>query len=61
MLPQFIQRIWSKLIAPSAPEIIVHDPHADEPHDLDDPFFDQKVRERTADIIAKAARKKTQA
>ena len=59
MLTQFFRLIWSKTIAPSAPEIIVHDPHADEPHDLDDPFFDQKVRERTAEIIAKAARKKS--
>ncbi len=58
MLTQLFQRIWSRLIAPSAPEIVVHDPQADEPHDLDDPFFDQKVRERTAEIIAKAARKR---
>jgi hypothetical protein len=56
-LAQTVQRLWLKLIAPSAPEVILHDPAAEGPHDLDDPFFDQKVRERTARIIANAARK----
>jgi hypothetical protein len=59
-LAQTIRSLWQKLIAPAAPtfsETIVHDPDAAKPHDLDDPFFDQKVRERTASIIARAATK----
>ena len=54
-LAQTFQNMWRKLITPALPEIIVHDPAAEGPHDLDDPFFDQKVRERTARIIANAA------
>jgi len=56
-LAQTVQRFWLKLSTPAAPEIIVHDPAAERPHDLDDPFFDPKVRERTAAIIAAAAKK----
>ena len=59
-LAQTVQSWWRKLTAPAAPkmrEIIVYDPAAEGPHDLDDPFFDQKVRERTARIIANAAKK----
>ena len=38
--------------------IIVHDPDASKPHDLDDPFLDPKVRERVGAVIANAARTK---
>ena len=40
------------------PDIVIHDPGASKPHDLDDPFFDAKVRERVGAIVAKAALKK---
>jgi hypothetical protein len=43
---------------PSRPEVILHDPGASKPHDLDDPFFDRKVQGRVGRTIADAARKK---
>jgi hypothetical protein len=43
---------------PVAAEVIVHDPAAQDPHDLDDPFFDPKVQSRMADVIAGNAGKK---
>ena len=43
---------------PSRLGVIVHDPDLSKPHDLDDPFFDPKVRERVGAVIADAARKK---
>jgi hypothetical protein len=39
-------------------EFFLHDPAASRPHDLDDPFFDPKVQERMANVIAVSARKK---
>ena len=42
----------------SPPEVIVHDPSAQRPHDLDDPFFDPKVQTRMAGVIADNAQKK---
>ena len=38
--------------------VIIHDPEVSKPHDLDDPFFDPKVRERVGAMIANAALKK---
>ena len=40
------------------PEVIVHDPASQGPHDLDDPFYDPKVQNRVADVIANAGQKK---
>ena len=40
------------------PEVMVHDPGAQRPHDLDDPFFDPKVQSRMAGVIADNAEKK---
>lgn len=59
ILPIF-QKLWSVIIGtrPSRPGVIIHDPDSSKPHDLDDPFFDRKVRERVGAIIANAARKK---
>ena len=42
----------------ATPEVIIHDPGAQRPHDLDDPYFDPKVQSRMADVIAKNAAKK---
>lgn len=38
--------------------VLLHDPAALRPHDLDDPFFDSEVQRRLADVIAEAALKK---
>jgi hypothetical protein len=43
--------------APPLPEVIVHDPDAARPHDLDDPFFDPEVQARMASVIANNAKK----
>lgn len=43
---------------PQHPQVIVHDPAAQGPHDLDDPFFDGEVQSRIADVIASAGQKK---
>jgi hypothetical protein len=37
---------------------MVHDPAAKRAHDLDDPFFDDKVQARMADVLAGAGHKK---
>ena len=42
----------------TAPALFLHDPAARRPHDLDDPFFDPKVRARVSDIIVGAGQKK---
>ena len=45
--------------ASASPEVIIHDPDAERPHDLDDPFFDPKVQSRMAGVIADSAKKTT--
>jgi len=63
-LSQSLQKLWSwltrpeEVAAPHVPDIIVHDPAAARAHDLDDPFFDDKVQARMADVIAGAGHKK---
>ena len=42
----------------TAPALFLHDPAARRPHDLDDPFFDPKVKARVANIIVGAVQKK---
>ena len=37
-------------------EFFLHDPAAAGPHDLDDPFFDSKIQERVAKVIASSVR-----
>jgi hypothetical protein len=52
---------WRTAVIGQQPErlgIIIHDPDASKPHDLDDPFLDPRVRERVGAVIADAARKK---
>jgi hypothetical protein len=62
-LAQTIRHFWSAMIGqdsvrePAPPEVIVHDPGAERPHDLDDPFFDPKVQSRMASVIADNAKK----
>ena len=38
-------------------DVIVHDPGAARPHDLDDPFLDPAVQSRIGDVIANKAAK----
>ena len=62
-LTQTIRHFWLAVTGqdsvhkPASPEVIVHDPGAERPHDLDDPFFDPKVQSRIADVIANNAKK----
>lgn len=61
---QSLRQLWSSPASdaapanPEHPEVIVHDPAAQGPHDLDDPFFDNRVQSRIADVIAHAGQKK---
>jgi hypothetical protein len=55
-------RGWLRAILPrkrsrTKADVIIHDPAASAPHDLDDPYFDPKIQSRFADLIARAARK----
>jgi hypothetical protein len=62
-LAQTIRHFWFTLTGQDSvreaapPEVIVHDPGAAAPHDLDDPFFDPKVQSRMAGVIADNAKK----
>jgi hypothetical protein len=66
MISQTIRALWhavtgGKRVAPATHPrtgVILHDPAAQRPHDLDDPFFDPAVQARAAELIARAARKK---
>ena len=55
---QVLQNLWARLSGASAPApqapVVVHDPAAQRAHDLDDPFFDDKVKTRIGDVIAHA-------
>jgi hypothetical protein len=56
-LSQRLRRLWSgdadtPATSSDAPAVIVHDPAAQGPRDLDDPFFDRDVQARAADLIA---------
>jgi hypothetical protein len=59
---QSLRQLWSPAPAEETPairehpEVIVHDPAAQGPHDLDDPFFDSGVQSRIADVIASAGK-----
>lgn len=61
-ISDLVQNLWSSVTGAQPkkplPEVIVHDPEAKLPHDLDDPFFDRKVQSRMADVIAHSADKK---
>ena len=40
------------------PTVVLHDPAARRPHDLDDPFFDPKVQARITHVISRAGQNK---
>ena len=60
---RIVRQLWGTFIArfrsPPRPDVLLHDPAASRPHDLDDPFFDPGVQRRVADFIAGAAGKKS--
>jgi hypothetical protein len=54
------RRLWGSLSKKEPrPAVVDHDPAADRPHDLDDPFFDAKVQRRVAEALAAAAQEKS--
>lgn len=61
-MSDLVQNLWASVTGAqpkkALPEVIVHDPEAKAPHDLDDPFFDRNVQSRMADVIAHSADKK---
>jgi hypothetical protein len=60
------RKVWSALLGRKAASaesstragVVLHDPGSQKPHNLDDPFFDNKVQERVANVISSAAQKK---
>jgi len=58
MMRKFWSRLFGKKQAPvPAKGFILHDPAAQRPHDLDDPYFDAKLQERLGKAIDSAVRK----
>jgi hypothetical protein len=65
-LSQAFRQFWSvltgkKLVGSETralSDVVLHDPAAQRPHDLDDPFVDPKVQTRIGDAIANAATRK---
>ena len=63
-MSQLVRGLWAAVAKPVQPPsvpgdtVIVHDPAAKRPHNLDDPFFGQRVQTRMANVIAESARKK---
>jgi len=59
---QTARKIWLAATGqhePAAPEIVIHDPAVYRAHDLDDPFFDDNIQSRMADVIAATGNRKT--
>ena len=54
--------VWTALVGAvfrrpaRIPGVLVHDPAADRPKNLDDPFHDARAQERVGDVIARATR-----
>lgn len=59
-MSQLVRGLWAAVATPTLPAatVIVHDPDAKRPHDLDDPFLSQRAQTRMGNVIAKAAQKK---
>ena len=65
MMSQVIRLFWIAITGQkhsscetAAPAVVLHDPAAQRPHNLDDPFFDPKVQMRIADVIANGVQNK---
>lgn len=52
------RKFLSGLTGSKTPVVVLHDPAAQRPRDLDDPFFDDKEQKRMANVIAHARQKK---
>ena len=63
-LSRAIRRYWFKATGQNdflrnhPAGVFLHDPGAQRPHDLDDPFSDNKVQARIGDAISNATQKK---
>lgn len=63
-LSDAVRRYWFKVTGQSdfhhshASGVFLHDPRAERPHNLDDPFHDPKVQARIGDAISNATLKK---
>lgn len=64
-MSQAARKVWFAITAKkrlacetTGPALVLHDPAARGPHDLDDPFFDPKVKARVGNIIVGAVQKK---
>ena len=60
-ISQTVRNFWSAVRGqnePAAPKVIVHDPAGQRAHDLDDPFYDEKVQTRIAGVIAGTGNRK---
>jgi hypothetical protein len=57
-----MRKLWSRIFrkkeSPVPPEgYLLHDPAAQRPHDLDDPYFDAKLQQRMGKAIGTAVEK----
>jgi hypothetical protein len=57
-MSQVLRRFWRAGTKLKSPAVVVHDPAAARAHDLDNPYFDNKIQTRMADVIADAGHKK---
>ena len=55
------RQLWAILTKKSSrpPEVLLGDPAASRPQDLDDPFVDANAQRRVADVIARAAEQRS--
>jgi hypothetical protein len=60
-LSRMSRQLWGILTKKSSrpPEVLLGDPAASRPQDLDDPFVDATAQRRVADVIARAAEQKS--
>jgi len=62
VMSQTVKNLWLAVTGrneQAAPEVVIHDPAAQLAHNLDDPFIDDKVQTRIADVIAATGNRKT--
>jgi hypothetical protein len=54
-------KMWSLIVdrqsRERSPEVVLHDPKAQGPQNLDNPFLDTKAQARVGDLIGRAARR----
>jgi hypothetical protein len=58
---QTVRKLWLAATGhhePAASKVVIFDPTARRAHDLDDPFFDDNIQIRMADVIAATGNKK---